>query len=509
MDGYQVTSDWLRLRAADTPHAEALRFVGESWTFGRLDEMVNRLCAYLSSNGMTSGDHIGVLMANSPAMVSCVFAMVRLGAVLVPLNTRLTAAELAWQIERADCAFVLCTAQTEAQARESSGNRIPLIVLSAEPPAFERWLETFANKSNSSGQHLSAGVLESIQAIVFTSGTTGHPKGAMITFGNHLWSAIGSAFRLGVRPEDRWLACLPLYHVGGLAILFRSCLYGTAVVLSEGYDTKNVLASLAKDQVTIVSLIPTMLGWLLDEGLTKDTAPLLRLVLLGGAPAHPELLERAQTAGIPVAVSYGLTEAASQVATLPPESVPAKPGSAGRPLLFTAITIIDQQGKEATPGIPGEVAVTGPTVMAGYYADPQASSAALDKGWLRTGDVGYIDQDGDLWVIDRRSDLIVSGGENVYPAEVERVLRTHPAVKAACVVGLSDAVWGRQVAAMVVLKDSSTVTRNELLAFCRQYLAGYKLPRLFVFVDDLPKTGSGKVHRHKVMEMMAAEVQRS
>jgi O-succinylbenzoic acid--CoA ligase len=506
MDRFQITSDWLRARATDTPEAEALHFGGRVWSFGRLDEMVDQLCDALASAGVGRGNHIGVLMPNLPALVCCIFAAARLGAVLVPLDTRLTATELSWQIDRADCAHLLCTPSTEASARQAAEGRIPVDTLPEEPTAFEQWLESWPYHS---GKRQTTGTLDSIQAIVFTSGTTGYPKGAMVTFGNHLWSAISSAFRLGVQPDDRWLACLPLYHVGGLAILFRSCLYGTAVTLHDGYDTQAVLAALARDNVSIVSLIPTMLGWLLDAGLTKDAAPHLRLVLLGGAAADPELVARARTAGIPVAVSYGLTEAASQVATLPPERVSDKPGSTGRALLFSEIGIVDEEGREVAPGETGEITVAGPTVMAGYYADPAATHSALGSGHLRTGDLGYVDRDGDLWVINRRNDLIISGGENVYPAEVERVLREHPAVAAVCVVGLPNAVWGQQVAAVVVLKDDGATTRDELLAHCRERLAGYKQPRVLVLAADLPRTGPGKIHRHKVVEMITAEVERS
>ncbi len=498
----------MRARAADTPDAEALHFGGRVWTFGRLDEMVDSLCGTLTANGVERGDHIGVLMPNSPAMVCCVFAAVRLGAVLVPLNARLTATELAWQIDRADCARLLCLPLTEVNARQATGGRIPIQTMPDDPPAFEQWLASQAPTLPRIHDIRAAG-LDSVQAIVFTSGTTGHPKGAKITFGNHFWSAVGSAFRLGVRHDDRWLVCLPLYHVGGLAILFRSCLYGTAVILHDGYDTQAVLAALAGKRVSIVSLIPTMLGWLLDSGLRKETAPHLRLALLGGAATPSELVARARTAAIPIAVSYGLTEAASQVATLPPEAVGNKPGSAGRPLLFSAIAIVDEEGREVPQGATGEITVTGPTVMAGYYADPEATQAALDGGRLSTGDLGHIDQDGDLWVVNRRSDLIVSGGENVYPAEVERVLHEHPAVASACVVGLPNAVWGQQVAALVVLKSDQAATRAELMAHCRARLAGYKQPRIMAFAADLPRTGSGKVHRHKVMELLIAEVELS
>jgi O-succinylbenzoic acid--CoA ligase len=509
MDTFQVTSDWLRARTSASPEAEALRFGGRVWSFRQIDTMVDRLSAYLAALGVAPGDHVGVLMPNSPSVVFCVFAMARLGAVLVPLNTRLTVVELAWQIERADCTLLFCSPPTEARAQDAATGLCPIYTLPVDPVAFESWLESVSFNPLASSPHCSPGSLDSLQAIVFTSGTTGHPKGAMISFGNHFWSAVGSAFRLGVRPDDRWLACLPLYHVGGLAILFRSCLYGTSVVLHDGYDTQAVLDSLALERVTLVSLIPTMLGWLLDKGLTAETAPSLRLALLGGAAAPPELLSRAGAAGIPVAVSYGLTEASSQVATFLPDAASAKPGSAGRPLLFTALAILNDEGSEAPCGVPGEIVVSGPTVMAGYYDDPEATAAVLDNGYLRTGDVGYLDMDGDLRVLNRRSDLIVSGGENVYPAEVERVLREHPAVAAVCVAGVPDAVWGQRVAAMVVLRSEDAATREDLFAHCRERLAGYKQPRALLFTADLPRTGSGKIHRHRVSELLASEAEQA
>src|SRR5690606_31876585 len=213
---------------------------------------------------------------------------------------------------------------------------------------------------------------DAVQAIVFTSGTTGQPKGAMLTYGNHFWSAMASAYRIGVLPGDRWLSILPLYHVGGLAVLFRSCLYGTAAVLQEGFEVEAVNRSLDEEAITLASLVPTMLYRLLPARSSwPDT---LRLVLLGGAAASPELVAQAAAAGVPVATTYGLTEASSQVATMLPEEVRRKPGSAGRPLLFNQVRIVDDSGAPLPAGEVGEIAVRGPAVMAGYYGEPEATA---------------------------------------------------------------------------------------------------------------------------------------
>ena len=501
MKPFWASTDWLSARTAISPEKTALEIYGRGFSFSRLDSLVSSLCGYLAQQGVGRGEHVGMFMSNSLAAVCTIFATARIGAVLVPLNIRLTTEELAWQLRRSHCTRVIGQAPIDKRVEQATSGLIPLHSMPATAAEFEAWVDTLpANPAYPYDPVLP----ESLQAIIFTSGTTGFPKGAMITFANHFWSAVGSAFKLGVLPEDRWLACLPLYHVGGLAILFRSCLYGTTVVLQNGFEVDTVMVSLAQDNITLISLVPTMLGRLLECGLSGRKAPGLRLVLLGGAAAPVEALTEASAAELPIAITYGLTEACSQVATLMPSSAKAKPGCAGRPLLFTEINVLDEDGQETGPNTPGEITIKGPSIMAGYYDDIQATEAVLRNGYLHTGDIGFKDEDGDLWILDRRSDLIISGGENVYPAEVERVLRTHPAVKAACVVGLPHPEWGRQVAAMVVLNEQKDISAEELIVYSRSYLAGYKQPRLIVFVDALPLTGSGKVRRNQVAGDLAS-----
>jgi len=230
----------------------------------------------------------------------------------------------------------------------------------------------------------------------------------------------------------------------------------------------------------------------------------LRLVLLGGAAADSTLIERCQALNIPVAPTYGLSEACSQVATMLPDEAYRKPGSVGKPLTFTSVRIVGENGASLPTGEYGEVVISGSTVFAGYYNNPEATAKTLRNGELYTGDIGYLDEDGDLWLVQRRSDLIVSGGENIYPAEIERVLREHPAVAEVCVVGIPNPEWGQQVAAAIVLKTNAQVTSEELMLFSRQHLAGYKQPRLIKFVDSLPQTASGKIQRGKVLEIFGS-----
>lgn len=483
-----MAEDWLTARARRTPEALALSWQGQWWRYGALAREVESVAAALARLGVAPGEHVAVLLPNGPPYVRLIHALARLGAVLVPLSRRLTPLELAWQVQHAGCGLLVYDEQTAAQARALANGGIVAVdastLLGAEddapPPRFDP---------------------DELQAIVFTSGTTGRPKGAMLTFANHLWSATASAFRLGLQREDRWLSCLPLYHVGGLAVLLRSCLYGTAVVLQDGFDVMAYNESLDRDGVTLTSLVPTMLVRLLP---TRAQWPQsLRLVLLGGAATTPDLAARCAEASVPIATTYGLTEAASQVATMMPEEARRKPGCVGKPLMFTELRIVDEAGASLAAGEIGEVVVSGPTVMRGYYGDAQATAGALVDGELHTGDAGYLDADGDLWLVQRRSDVIVTGGENVYPAEVEQALREHPDVCDACVVGVPDAEWGQRVAAMVALEADAALSEEALLAYCRQRLAGYKLPRRVALVEALPLTASGKVARAEVQEEMS------
>lgn len=494
MTDFILTRDWLAARAAISPTALALIEPGGEWTYGQLDTLVSRTVFWLRGSGVAPGDHVAVLLPNCLAYVVLIHALTRVGAILVPLNTRLRSAEIADQVARSDCRFLIRTSGLATDSLHETPVACEALWLDEQLVDLRAQGATPAN-----GKPAQPDSLNEMQAIVFTSGTTGRPKGAMLTYANHYHGAIGSAFRLGVMPSDRWLACMPLYHVGGLAIILRACLYGTAVVLQDGFAAERVDSSLRQQDVTLVSLVPTMLHRLLDMAEPRQWTA-LRLILLGGAAAPVELLHAARDAGLAVATTYGLTEAASQVATMPSDLAAEKLGCVGQPLLFTQVRIADESNATVDTGAVGEVCVRGPSVFAGYYGDVEATAQTLREGELHTGDLGFLDPDGDLWIVQRRSDLIVSGGENVYPAEVEAALVRHPAVSDACVVGLADAEWGQRVAALVVCEGPATA--GELIAFAKASLAGYKVPRTIHFTKALPLTGSGKVSRSAAIDLL-------
>ncbi|MCB0225007.1 MAG: o-succinylbenzoate--CoA ligase [Anaerolineae bacterium] len=487
--------DWLAHRANISPQKTALIFGNRSWSYAALNNLVGALAAKLAASGVTAGQHVAVLLPNRVEFVTLIHALARLNAVIVPLNIRLTETELSWQVDQSDSRFLICDRETEPLAVELAGQVEQILSVDTSAAVVSLIDIPAADASLWQARLLN---LDSLQGIIYTSGTTGQPKGAMLTHSNHFWSATASAYRLGTDPADRWLLCMPLYHVGGMAIVLRCCLYGTAVVLQNGFNEDVVGQALATQAVTLISVVPTMLHRLLESHRDQLANSQLRCVLVGGAAAPADLVKKCLALNLPVAATYGLTEAASQVATASPDTVADKPGQVGKPLMFVTVRVVDEAGHDLQPEKIGEIVVSGPTVMRGYYRQPAATETVLRNGEFYTGDMGYFDQAGDLWVVQRRADLIVSGGENVYPVEVEQVLRRHPAVDEACVFGVEDTEWGQRVAAIVVVKRGAELSTQELMDFSRDHLAGYKVPRLIHFIDALPRTASGKIRRDEV-----------
>ena len=473
---------WLFARAQRNPDREAIRFGDLVLTFAELAERVELVAGRLAALGVRPGDRVALLMNSSLRFVEIVHAAEHSGAALVPINVRLSKREVAALVADAEPRILLHDEKrrTVAEAVRPRASELR-IADSAEEldavslAAFQRAIEIAP---------------ENVSTILYTSGTTGRPKGAMLTHGNHFESARASRANLGVFPEDRWLAVLPLHHVGGLSVFFRSVLDGVPVTLHRGFDPERVNRAIRENGITLLSLVPTMLSRLLDQNGEVRYPSTLRCVLVGGASVPPALVDRALALGMPVAPTYGLTEAASQVATALPSQAARKPGSSGRPLPGTRVEIPhkDASGR-------GEILVQGPTVMAGYFRSSKATAEALRGGWLHTGDIGHFDEEGFLYIDDRRSDLIVSGGENVYPAEVEAVLLAHSAVAEAAVYPIADREWGQRVAARVVLREGSAMDEGELRAWCRERLAGFKVPDRIDFVASLPRTASGKIRR--------------
>jgi O-succinylbenzoic acid--CoA ligase len=485
--------DWLRQRARLSPDRPALIAGRQRVLFTDLDRRAELAGGYLAGLGVTAGARVALLLGNGIPFGVLIHALARLGAVAVPLNARLAAPELAWQLRDSRAAVLVHDEALSAAAVAAAEGLPGLVHLDvAGIDGVGRLSGARAGETRvPMREHVD---LSAVQGIIYTSATSGRPKGVLLTYGNHWWSAVGSALNLGVSRDDCWLAALPLYHVGGLAILWRSVIYGIPAIIHERFDPDAVNREIEWGQVTLTSLVSTMLQQMLDAHGPRPYSSTLRCALVGGGPAPHELLQRCVALNVPVAPTYGLTEAASQVATLQPDEVATNLGSAGKPLFPTEVRV------DAPGGEVGEILVRGPTVMAGYADRSEDTASVLHDGWLHTGDLGYLGTGGYLYVVDRREDLIISGGENVYPTEVETALREHPSVEDAGVIALPDATWGQVVAAAVKLRPGMPASEDDLKTFCASRVARYKVPRRIWFVNELPRASGGKLLRHTVRQ---------
>ena len=423
--------------------------------------------------------------------MTLVHASRRAGAEIVPLNWRLSAAEIEWQVRAANVTTLFVDEARRPLAEQAvHGLRSTIYAL--------RDLETVINPQPS--ERLESAVdLSRPAAVLFTSGTSGRPRGALLTHGNFWFSAIGSLLHLGQRADDVWLAALPLFHIGGLSIVQRACIGALPVILQETFDPGEALAAVDAG-ATHISVVPMMLRRMLDSRAGIPWPRHVRCILLGGAPAPKQLVEECIQLGLPIAPTYGLTEAASQVTTLTSPDVASHPGSSGLPLPTMQVRVFRSSG-DADPNEIGEIEIRGPAVFAGYLGDDPDTRCG--DQWFRTGDVGFLDNEGFLDVVDRRVDLIISGGENIYPAEIEAALLEHPSVTDAGVIGVANDQWGARPVAGVVWQGVPSSTEFVLREFLRARLAAYKIPDRIVVLGSLPRSTSGKLLRRELRTILA------
>lgn len=472
--------NWLMQRSYLTPNRIGLSFGEETWTFLELAQQAEKIAGQLAACGFTAGDRVALLAPSTPALIHVIHACMHLQLEMVFLNLRLASSELSYQIEDAQVKGIF-VADSEA-AKVATHSYMTFSELFKQPIKVVQYAQEWDEQQTIS--------------IMYTSGTTGFPKGVRQTVQNHSASAIGSVLNLGLSERDVWLCVVPIFHISGFSILMRSLLYGMPVRLHEKFDAAACAMEIANGTVTRMSAVAAMLERILTY---MEEEPLVahehfQGILLGGGPVPVDYLKRAAILNLQVAQTYGMTETSSQTATLSNEDAMRKLGSAGKPLFFNQMKI---DGASA-PYTEGEICIKGPHVTPGYIGKFHELSA-LEDGWLQTGDIGYFDDEGYLYVIDRRSDLIISGGENVYPAEIENVLLAHPAIQEAGVCGMDDDVWGQVPVAFIVTKRDISV--ENVLEFCKMNLANYKIPKNVKMVKELPRNGSNKLLRRKLKQL--------
>ena len=500
-------------RALLNPKTEAVVDVasGRRQTYPELNERCNRVANGLTDAGLSPGDRVATLLMNGPEFVETFFGAAKVGGVIVALNWRLVADELSFILT--DCGastLVFDTAFTEVveelHSRGADGTQVTTWIHvgeAADRPGFAVGYEDVLGRASADEPEILASD-DDLLFIMYTSGTTGLPKGVMHTHSTALWSVITGNSTADTRYGDRYLICLPLFHVGALnPMLSVFQKGGTAVIMSE-FDPTRIWEVFGEERVTVTLAVPAMLNFMLltyDKD-AHDTST-LRWVMSGAAPVPESLIETYAGMGIEIHQVYGLTESCGPACLISPDDALTHAGSTGKAFFHTDVRVVDEDGNECGVDEPGEVLVRGPHIMTGYWNRPEATAETIVDGWLKTGDVAVMDADGFVYIQDRVKDMIISGGENVYPAEIENVLMAMEGIAEAAVIGIPSEKWGESPLAIVVRADES-VTAEDVIAHCDGKLARFKMPKAVEFTDVIPRNPTGKILKRVLRDQYAA-----
>jgi fatty-acyl-CoA synthase len=490
---------WIRDRARLTPDRTAVDFAGRIVSYGQLDRDSSRLAAEFTRRGLSRGDRVAVLAGNCPEYVTLLFASAKAGLVMTPLSWRLAAPELAYQIDHSGAGLLVVSSQRLSLAEAA-------LALAANRPAV-REMETPPDERGDADVAVD---VEDDDALLlcYTSGTSGRPKGALLTHANCFWTNLSIDHLMDVTTFDVVLQVLPQFHVGGWNVQpLLAWWKGATVILEPSFDAGRALSLIESKRVTTMMGVPATYLFMAEHPAFGSTdLSSLRLAVVGGAPMPEGLIRTWIARGVALAQGYGLSEASPNVLGLPSDDVATKIGYAGKAYPHVEVALCDENGTLLEGPAVGELLVRGPNVFAGYWRDPAATAEAMRGGWLHTGDVAERDVGGFYRIRDRLKDMYISGGENVYPAEVESVLADHPAVIEAAVLGIPDERWGEVGLAVVVTR--SPIDAEELVLWCRERLASFKVPRWVRFVERLPRSGMGKVLKRELGASPAEEGER-
>ncbi|MFC4769084.1 acyl-CoA synthetase [Effusibacillus consociatus] len=489
-------TDWLAVRARLTPSKIAVVEVssGIRLTYEQFNERVNRLAGYLQRSGVSKGDRIALLSPNSIRYLELLFAAGKIGAMFVPLNGRFSIPELAYVVN--DCKpriLVYTDSYQSAVSGLTSHTEIPILLN-------ESGYQSVLTESTEINRFVPL-EMEDPWAIIYTGGTTGYPKGVILSHRAITWNAINTMVSWGITENDVTPVYLPMFHTGGLNALTTPVLYaGGTVVIGKEFNASSIIRVVETERCTIALFVPTMYHMLIQAPEFAEAAfSSMHTFLSGGAPCPSSIYEAFRTKGLNFKEGYGLTEAGPNNFYIHPQDAKRKIGSVGVPMFHTDIRLVDSNGNDVSDEETGEIWIAGPHLFSGYWNKPQATVETLVGGWLRTGDLGRRDEEGYYYITGRKKEMIITGGENVYPLEVEHVLESHPDINEVAVVGLPDPKWGEVVTAVLVTVKHKRISGEELKTYCAGKLAGYKIPKLFLFVDELPKTSVGKIDKKRII----------
>ena len=499
-----IEVDWLKKWQSNQPEKVALVDHDQKTqlTYNNLFLIAGSLAHQLKARGIQKGDRVGILSPNRLEMVLLFFAVQRLGALLVPINFRLSSSEVDYVLADSKPKILFYESSTLDRVQKLNEKVAELIDFDQEG-AFD-----FSLPSPSFSENSFDGVMKSPCMILYTSGTTGFPKGAVLTNEMIFWNSINTTMSLDVAKDDVTICFSPLFHTGGWNVLMLPFLHrGGRVVLVQKFDPDVILELCELHQVTLLFGVPTTLA-MMSQSKKFESSDLssIRYMIVGGEAMPLGLIKTWHQRNLPIRQGYGLTEFGPNCFSLSEEDAERKIGSIGKPNFYVKTKIIDQDGTEVGVGEVGELLLSGPCCMKEYWGNPQATSESIREGWFYTGDLMKKDEEGDFFVVGRKKDLFISGGENVYPAEVERVLESHPMVKESAVIGVKDEKWGEVGQAFVVLRQEGQLSEQDLSVFCRDHLAGFKVPKHFKFLRDLPKGDTGKIFKRKLAESLTKEM---
>lgn len=491
------------------PHKTAVIFTGERISYAMLHNRANQVACWLQSMGIEKGDRVAGMMENSPQFLDLYLACARIGAIFVPINFRLAGPELVYILQNArPRLFVFGEKYAEMISGIAQEIQRPLVLLAsigAEPTAenvldYNNEVSEFEGRKPFLADSLGPISPEEPHVIMYTSGTTGKPKGAVLSHRKTFFNCLNADIFFKLEFDDVMLIVLPLFHSGGLFIQASPVLYkGATMILPPRFEPKEAYQDIFQYHVTKFLGVPTIYRALLRERLEKDDhLDSLKVCAIGGEKATPGMMEQFKRVGFSLRQIMGQTET-SILLWASEKDVIRKRGSVGRPVFHAEVDIVDREGKRVRPGEVGEIVVRGSIMMTEYWQDPVRTEETIRDGWLHTGDLARRDDDGYYYFVDRAKNMYISGGENVYPAEVERVLREHPAIEEIAVVGVPNDLWGETGHAFVIKKKGATLTEEEVTSFCNGRLAKYKWPKGVTFCEEFPKTSLGKIQKNVLL----------
>jgi len=476
------------------------------WTYTEFNSTVDRTANMLRSHGITKGDVVSLLMPNSAEFIIAYFACWKVGAVAGPVNSLLKKEEIEWVVGNSEAKLILVGSNLALQA---PSNLVPTVVFDDVAAATQGLDDELANFDLK---------LDDDAIIIYTSGTTGKPKGCLLTHGNLLANARQITEWMGFGTNDRLLTLMPLFHMNAVSVTTMTALYaGGSTVVSPKFSASRFWNIIEKYKITSFGSVATMLSMLLQKNAesnsenpaseSKDQSSkfeTLRFAMCGSAPVPAEVLRRFEdTFGCLVIEGYGLSESTCR-STFNPPNMDRRPGSCGQPI-GNEMKVFDENDAEVADGELGEIVLRGPNICKEYFKNPDATAKAFANGWFHTGDIGYRDAEGFFYIADRKSDMIIRGGENIYPREIDDLLYTHPAVASAAVIGVPDELYGEEVTAFVVRKNGHEVSADDLIAFCREHLADFKCPKSITFLEDIPKGPTGKLLKRELAAIAASQ----